>query len=102
MPSIEALEKLLKTDPADPFLLYGLAQEYANQKNHETAITYYDQCIAADPSYCYAYYHKARSQQELDLIDEAIQTLKTGSDQARKVGDGHAVSELQAFLLDLT
>lgn len=102
MPSIEALEKLLKNDPGDPFLLYGLAQEYANQKNHERAIEFYDQCLAADPSYCYAYYHKARSQQALDRIDDAISTLKAGTDHARKSGDGHAVSELQAFLLDLT
>ncbi len=101
MPSIEALEKLLKADPGDAFILYGLAHEYAKLGQHETAITYYDRCLVSDPDYCYAYYHKARSQQAIERMAETKQTLQDGIARARKAGDGHAVSELQAFLLEL-
>lgn len=102
MPSIEALEKLLQADPGDPFILYGLAHEHAKLGQHETAVGFYDRCIAADAGYCYAYYHKARSLQELDRIDEAVETLKQGTKKAREAGDGHAVSELQALMLDIS
>ncbi len=101
MPSIEALEKLLHADPTDAFVLYGLAHEYAKLGNHAAAIGFYDRCLAADPNYCYAYYHKALSLQALERIDEAVQTLKDGTQKARQTGDGHAVSELQALMLDM-
>jgi tetratricopeptide (TPR) repeat protein len=102
MPSIADLEKLLAAEPHDAFLLYGMALEHAKTNNHAKAIEWYDRCLAADPAYCYAYFHKARSQAALGQTEKAIATLTTGSVAARRAGDGHAASEIQAYLDELS
>jgi len=95
---IAQLEKLLTLDPLDAFVLYGLAQEHAKQGNSAKSIDFYDKCIAADSTYCYAYYHKARVQQDADDITGAINTVKAGIAVAKKVQDMKASSELAALL----
>jgi len=102
MPSIPDLERLLASDPNDAFLLYGVAQEHAKAGNHAAAIEWYDRCLAADPAYCYAYYHKARSQDSAGRPDQAIATLKAGAAAARRAGDAHAASEIAAYLDQLS
>lgn len=102
MPSIADLQKLLAKDPADPFVLYGLAQEYAKKGDHAAAVGFYDRCLAADPAYCYAYFHKARSLEALGKVPEALETLARGVAAARAAQDGHALSELSGYLEDLS
>jgi len=98
MPSIPELEKLLTRDPGDAFLLYGLAQAHAKAGDHARAVEFYDRCLAADPAYCYAYFHKARSQEEMGQQDAAKATLRAGAATARDAGDAHAVSEIADYL----
>lgn len=98
MPSIDALQKLLEQDPADAFVLYGLAHEYAKLSQHDTAVGYYDRCIASDAGYCYAYYHKARSQQSMGKVNDARKTINAGIKAAKKAGDDHAEYELRALM----
>lgn len=102
MPSITDLQRLLAADPADPFILYGLAQEYARQGDHATALGFYDRCLASDPAYCYAYFHKARSLEALGRVPEAAKTLAAGVAAAKQAQDGHALSELSAYLDELS
>lgn len=97
MPSLESLLKLLAADPADPFLLYGLAQEYAKTGDFTRALAFYDKCLAADPAYCYAYFHKARAQQAGGDLTGAVATVILGQAAARKAGDAHALSELSGL-----
>lgn len=101
MPSIPDLQRLLEQDPKDPFLLYGLAQEYAKAGDVGRAVEFYDRCLAADPAYCYAYFHKARAQQQADHGTQAVATVKAGIAAARKAADAHALSELQGLLDEL-
>ena len=101
MPSIPTLLSMLEKDPRDPFLLYGLAQEYAKAGDVGRAVEFYDKCLAADPHYCYAYYHKARAQQQAGNGAAAIATVKAGTAAAKKAGDAHALSELGALLDEL-
>lgn len=101
MPSIAQLEKLLTLEPDDAFLLYGLAQEYAKQGEDAKAVEYFDKTIAADPDYVYAYYHKARSLESLDRIDDAKACLTTGLEVAKKVADAKGISEISGFLAGL-
>lgn len=101
----ERLAQLLKlhaADPADPFCLYGIAQEHARAGRHEEALGWYDRTLAADPAYCYAYFHKARSLEDLDRIDDACAVLRAGAEAARRAGDGHALSEIRGYLDQLT
>jgi tetratricopeptide (TPR) repeat protein len=102
MPSIQELEKLLAADPNDAFLLYGLAQEHAKAGRHEAALAAYDRCLAVDPAYCYAYFHKARTLEAAGRPDAAIATLRDGVTAAKRAGDGHALSEISAYLDELT
>lgn len=102
MPSIEQLEKLLRVDPGDAFVLYGLAMEHAKIAQIDRALDYFERCIAADPSYCYAYFHKARVQSEAGRASDAIETLNRGIAAAKAAGDAHAMAEIRALLDQLT
>lgn len=98
---ITKLEKLLSADPNDAFVLYSLAQEFGKAgAPGETAkaLVFYDRCIAADPNYCYAYYHKAKLLGDNDRNEEAIQTLKVGMTVAKAAKDGKALNEIAGLL----
>jgi tetratricopeptide (TPR) repeat protein len=99
---LEQLKKLVAADPSDAFCLYGLAQEYAQRGNLDEALAWYDRCIAVDPNYCYAYYHKARALEDAGRSAEAIAALRLGQERARLSGDAHAMSEITAFLDELS
>jgi tetratricopeptide (TPR) repeat protein len=98
MPSLDQLHKLLAANPADPFILYGLAQEHARLKDYRKALEFYDRCLAADPAYCYAYFHKARAQEGLGLPADAAATLRAGQKAAKASGDSHALAEISGYL----
>lgn len=95
------LNALLAADPHDTFLLYGVAQEHAKAGDHARAIDSFDKVIAIDPAYCYAYYHKARSQQALGELAAARQTVLVGVQAAHRAGDGKALSELSGLQIEL-
>lgn len=101
MPSIEQLERLLKLDPDDPFVHYGIGQERAKLGEHKQAIECFDQTLSLDENYCYAYYFKAISLKELGQRDEACKIIDKGVESARSIGDAKALSELQSLLLTL-
>lgn len=104
MPSIAQLETLLAADPADAFVLYALAQEHAKlatAEGHGRAIGFYDRCLAVDPAYHYAYFHKAKSQEAVGDQAGAIDTLRRGLAAAKKSGDAQATSELAGYLDEL-
>lgn len=92
------LTKLLTLDPADAFVLYGLAHEHAKVGEHERAVEFYDRCLAADPAYCYAYYHKAVSLRALGRDDDARTTLERGIEAATTAHDAKALGEISAML----
>lgn len=102
MPSIEQLEKLLKLDPNDAFVLYGLGQEYAKRGETERAVEFYDRCLAADAAYCYAYFHKAKVLEAAGRKIEAIDTLRAGLVASRSAGDLKAQGEISGYLDELT
>jgi tetratricopeptide (TPR) repeat protein len=97
---LDKLQRLLQLDPNDAFVLYGIAQEHAKggADGQERAVEYYDRCIAADPNYCYAYYHKAVTLQGLSRRDEARASAAAGLDVAKAANDLKAVSELSSLL----
>ncbi len=101
MPSIEQLHRLLALDPGDAFVLYALAQEHAKRAEPALAIEHFDRCIAADPAYAYAYFHKARVQEASGDAPGARETLERGLAAARAAGDAHAASEIASFLAGL-
>lgn len=98
MSRLDQLLKLLAAEPDDPFVLYGIAQEHAKAERHHDAVSFYDRCLAADPTYLYGYYHKAVSLIDLGDHAAARQTLDTGITAARVARDSKALNELTALL----
>lgn len=96
------LLRMLEAEPSDPFCLYGVAQEHARAGRHGEAVAWFDRTIDADPSHCYAYYHRAKSLEADGREEDARTTLRAGIDAARRCGDRHALSELSAYLDELT
>jgi tetratricopeptide (TPR) repeat protein len=96
------LMRMADAEPGDPFFPYGIAQEHARAGRHAEAIAWYDRTVAVDANYCYAYFHKARSLEELGRIDDACSALRTGIERARAAGDRHALSELSGYLDQLS
>jgi tetratricopeptide (TPR) repeat protein len=99
MASIEQLKRLYEADPTDPFAPYALAQEYAKQGDHGRAVEHYDRCLALDPDYLYAYFHKARSLEAAGRVEDAAAALRAGA--ARAGGDAKARDEMAAYLREL-
>lgn len=95
---MQKLEKLLAADPGDAFVLYGLASEHAKAGAVEKAVEFYDRCLAADPGYLYAYYHKGKTLADADRTAEAVMTLKAGLEKAKAARDAKAVSEIGGLL----
>lgn len=98
MPSIDQLLRALDADPADAFLLYGIAMEHAKLGDHEPALDYFRRAIEADPANAYHHYHMARSLKALGRGDDARATLEAGLTQARTHNDLKAVGELTEYL----
>ena len=95
---LHRLLAMLEREPGDAFCLYGVAQEHARAGRHVEALEWYDRALAADPAYCYAYFHKARSLEELDRLEDARATLRAGTEAASRAGDSHALSEIRGYL----
>lgn len=104
MPSIAQLEKLLAAEPGDPFLWYGIAQEYAKEGSGgvEKALAAYDKCLSLDPLYCYAYFHKARCLADAGRVGEAVAVVQAGLNAAKQAKDSHAASELSGLLDEIS
>ena len=100
-PRMEQLQKLLAREPNDPFLIYGLALEWKKAGNPKQAIELLDRVIAIDPSYCYAYFQQGQIHESAGNIEAAKAIYRKGIDAARQKGDNHALSELQAALMDI-
>jgi Tfp pilus assembly protein PilF len=95
---IEVLRSMLEQDPNNGFARYGVAMEYVNQGDNESAVREFDTLLSADPNYVAAYYHAGRALEKLDRIDDARAMYESGISAARRKGDQHALSELQAAL----
>ncbi|MGP1345231.1 MAG: hypothetical protein ACTS3F_01005 [Phycisphaerales bacterium] len=72
------LQRLREADPADADVPYMIAQEHAKHARTAEALEAYDQCLALNPAYLYAYFHKARALEADDRIPEAIETIRRG------------------------
>jgi len=101
MSRIQQLKKLLDLDEQDSDVLYMLAQEHAKQGEYDAAVDWYDRCLDAERTHCYAYFHKAKALQAKGDTPEARRTLEDGVQAAREVEDDKAIAELAEYLRQL-
>src|SRR5690606_24202390 len=93
---IQQLTEFLNDNPADPFLLYALATEYAKIGQTSEALRYYNLLQTDHPDYVGTYYHLGKLYDALGQKDDAIATYRRGMEIAQQKNDRHAFSELQA------
>lgn len=102
-PRMDQIEAMLKEDPNDQFLRYGLAMEHVSANNHETAVTILRDLIAAssDKPYIPAYLQAAQALCQLGREPEAADILREGIGVAAKAATPealHAKGEMEGLL----
>lgn len=97
----EILEEFLASKPGDAFARYGLAMECANTGDVSAADQHFRELLGAHPEYVAGYFQHGQLLAKSGRIDEARTTLQTGMDAARRAGDEHARSEMEAALAGL-
>lgn len=98
MSRLTQLRRLHEADPGDADVMYMLAQEHAKAGETAEAVAWFDRCLTANAGYCYAYFHKARAQEDAGLIVAATATLRAGLEAARRAGDAKAAAEIGTYL----
>jgi tetratricopeptide (TPR) repeat protein len=98
MDRLAVLRGMLEQDPGNAFARYGIAMEHANRGDQAQAIEEFQALLASDPEYVPAYYHAGRALEKLGRIDDARTMYENGIAAAKRKGDQHTLSELQAAL----
>jgi len=101
MDKIAGLKEILAMDPANAFARYGLALEYANRGEIPTALAEFETLLTTHPDYTAGYFMAAQTLAKAERIPEAIAQLNAGIASARRTGNNHAMSEMQAMLDEL-
>ncbi|MBL0927179.1 MAG: tetratricopeptide repeat protein [Phycisphaerales bacterium] len=98
MSRLQQLEKLLSADPSDADVPYMIAHEHLKAGDHGEATRWFDRCLAIDPHYHYAYFHKAKALEAAGDVPAAAAALRLGVERARAARDAKALNELSGYL----
>ncbi len=101
MDKIAMLTQILEQNPADAFARYGLAMEHANQGRTEPALEEFDRLLTTHPDYTAGYFMAAQTLVKAGRTDEAKARLEQGIASAQRTGNRHALSEMEALLMEL-
>ncbi len=101
MDRLNALLDFHREDPADPFTRFAIAQEYAKRGDQKQALSFYEALVSDEPSYVGTYYHLGKLYEELDRVEDARATYRSGMNVAQQQSDFHARAELNDALLKL-
>jgi cytochrome c-type biogenesis protein CcmH/NrfG len=101
MDRIAALNEILAQNPNDAFARYGLAMEYSNQGDVDRSLAEFSVLLKVSPDYTAGYFMAAQTLARADRIEEAKTMLTSGIESARRTGNSHAQSEMEAMLGDL-
>ena len=101
MDKIAMLNEILAQDPSNAFARYGLAMEYAGRGDTDTAVAEFAQLLEQHPDYTAGYFMAAQTLAKAERTDEAKVRLTQGIASARRTGNQHALSEMQAMLDEL-
>jgi Flp pilus assembly protein TadD len=95
---LETLKSLSAQNPQDSFLRYGLAMEYRNTGDLESAMREFQELMDANPDYSATYFHAGQTLERMGRRDEARAVYEKGIEVTTRKGDMHARSELQGAL----
>jgi predicted Zn-dependent protease len=101
MDKVAGLKEILAMDPKNSFARYGIAMELAARGEIEASLAEFSTLLANDPDYTAGYFMAAQTLANAGRTPEAIQRLKAGVASAKRTGNNHALSEMQAMLDEL-
>ncbi len=101
MSRLEQLEKLLKAEPDDAFLNFGIAMELAKAQRFDESLARFDRVIQFDPNYIAAHFHKAKTLLAMGAEEAAKAELSQGIERAAACGEMHAKGEMEELLSSL-
>ncbi|MGD0986405.1 MAG: tetratricopeptide repeat protein [Candidatus Sulfotelmatobacter sp.] len=101
MDRIAALNEILTQNPSDTFARYGLAMEYSNQGDFDRALAEFSILLKGTPDYTPGYFMAAQTLVRADRTADAKAMLTDGIASARRTGNLHAQSEMEALLAEL-
>ena len=102
MDRLATLTEILTQNPTDAFARYGLAMEYSNQGNIAKSLEEFGKLLSTHPDYAAGYFMAAQTLMKEDRSDEAKTMLTNGIAAAKRTSNGHAQSEMQAMLDELS
>jgi predicted Zn-dependent protease len=86
---------------SDPFVWYGLAMEYRGLERTEEALATFEELRRRSPDYVPMYLMCGQMLESMARAADARTWLLSGIEAARRKGDAHAASELEAALAAL-
>ncbi len=98
MDRVAMLKQILSQNPDDAFARYGLAMEYSRAGEVESALGEFNTILAKSPDYVAAYHMAGQMLASSDRREEACGYLQKGIAVAQRIGNRHAVSEMEALL----
>ena len=101
MDRLAMLNEVLAQNPHDAFARYGVAMEYAKNGDTERALDEFNKLLAANPEYTAGYFMAAQTLARAGRNDEAKKMLGDGIVSAKRAGNAHAQSEMEAMLEEL-
>jgi predicted Zn-dependent protease len=97
----EKIEAMLKLEPQDQFLRYGLAVEYDNEGRAAEAEAMFRGLITDNPPHVPSFLRCAQLLVQEDQIAAARTLLRDGIEAARRQGNAHAAGEMAELLASL-
>ncbi len=101
MDRIAMLTDILAQNPNDAFARYGLAMEFSKTGDIERALEEFRKLLAVNPDYTAGYFMAAQTLVRAGRTDEAKKMLQGGIASAKRTGNVHAQSEMEAMLDEL-
>ena len=100
-PKIEQFKKILKIDPKDETLWFGLGKAYMGEANWPEAISALENCIQVKPTYSAAFYALAQSLQKNNEFEKCREICVKGIEIATANGDLLVVKNLEELKASL-
>src|ERR1700680_245515 len=101
MVRIATLNEILTENPKDAFARYGLAMEYSKQGDFDRALAEFALLLERHPEYTAGYFMTAQTLVRAERVEDAKKMLQDGIASARRTGNLHAQSEMEAMLAEL-
>jgi predicted Zn-dependent protease len=101
MDRVAMLSEVLAQNPKDEFARYGLAMEYSKAGKVDEALEEFRKLLTVNPNYTAAYFMAAQTLTRADRVEEAKKMLNDGIACAKRSGNAHARSEMEAMLAEL-